>query len=148
MMPGSIGYLISIQWILKYKKYVQYDSLRKKVMPQWDQSQSKPPGKITNADFLSIDSDVCLHGTGGTEKGTEAECIDRYIKKGAVENKHFEFCSAASWEFLSEKYGFDLEVKRYYQNGQLTLGATLEVKMKLVPLVLVYTDYLVRQEIS
>ena len=83
-----------------------------------------------------------LPGTSSKEKGCEAECIDRYIKKGASEEKHFEVCSPETWVFLSKKYGFDYEVKRYYKKGQQWNNSTtsLELKMKLIPIVLVFED--------
>jgi hypothetical protein len=54
-----------------------------------------------------------LSGTG-SDKESEHEFMDRYIKEGACENQNFEVCSAEIWEFLSSKYGFDFEVKRFY----------------------------------
>lgn len=74
------------------------------------------PGPITNKDFLETDP-VFLHGTKSStaEKGYEHECIDRYIKRDATENSDYEICSPEIWEFVNEKYGCDLEVRRYYQ---------------------------------
>jgi hypothetical protein len=48
------------------------------------------------------------------EKGSEPECIDRYLKNDAIENKDYEVCSSEIWEFLSALYGFDFVVRRYY----------------------------------
>jgi len=58
-----------------------------------------------------------LHGTATTnevEKGSEPECIDRYLKSDAMENKDYEVCSSETWEFLSALYGYDYVVRRYY----------------------------------
>ena len=44
--------------------------------------------------------------------------IDRYIVEGAVENQDYEICSTEIWQFLSSKFGFDFEVRRYYFKGQ------------------------------
>ena len=74
------------------------------------------PGKVTNSDFLEVDAEVYLHGTG-TEKGQESEYIDRYIKKTSLERQDYEVISAETWEFVKEKYGFDFEVKRFYNKG-------------------------------
>ena len=74
------------------------------------------PGEVTNSDFLEVDSEEYLHGSG-TEKGQESEYIDRYIKKTSLERQDYEVISAETWEFVKEKYGFDFEVKRFYNKG-------------------------------
>jgi hypothetical protein len=100
--------------VLKYKKYVFYDKLVRNAAPDMTSDLVlESPGKITNSDILEVDSDTFLHGTG-TEKGFESEFIDRYIKKTCVETSDYEIVSAETWEFLSSKYGFDYEIKRYY----------------------------------
>lgn len=37
---GSVGYLISLEWINKYKKYVYYDQLRRNVTPEKPASEN------------------------------------------------------------------------------------------------------------
>ena len=115
---GSPGYLISLAWVSKYKKYCFYDKLARNIAPDRSQTEliQPHPGKITNSDFLEIDSDVYLHGTG-QEKGQESEYIDRYIKKTCSERVDYEVISAETWEFVSSRYGFDFEVKRFYNKG-------------------------------
>jgi hypothetical protein len=54
-----------------------------------------------------------LSGTG-SDKESEHELMDRYIKEQASEGRNFDVFSAEIWEFLSTKYGFDYEVKRFY----------------------------------
>ena len=83
-----------------------------------------------------------MHGTN-SEKGWESEYIDRYVRKTCVENSDYEVISDETWEFLSKRYGFDLEVKRYYiKKESWSYQTTLEVTFKLVPVVLVFTDQL------
>ena len=62
---GNYGYLISLNWILKYKKYVHYDSLRRNLSPQFTSGHANThPGKISNSDFLYTNKDVYLSGSG------------------------------------------------------------------------------------
>lgn len=91
-----------------------------------------------------------LHGTKSAtaEPGQEHECIDRYIKAEALENTDYEIIGADTWEFLKDKYGCDLEVRRYYQKGQWSYYSKLEVSMKRVPLCLVFTDQLAKVEVN
>jgi len=65
-----------------------------------------------------VNENIYLVGTKtqtAFDKGNEPECIDRYIRNDAVENKDFKVCSGEMWEFLSSRYGYDLIVRRYYQ---------------------------------
>ena len=75
---GSIGYLISLDWTTKYKKYIHYDSLRRNIKPT-PSEDAVHPGKITNSDFLETNSQIFLSGSTSTDKGSEPECLDRYI---------------------------------------------------------------------
>ncbi len=88
-----------------------------------------------------------MHGTN-SEKCSESDYIDRYIKKTCVENSDYEIISAETWEFLTQRYAFDFEVKRYYQKGTWSYNTSLEVNLKLVPVVLVFTDQLLNQPIE
>jgi hypothetical protein len=112
---GSVGYLISLQWVRNYKDYLQYDALKNREKPRFG-SHTKP-GPVTNADFLETDA-AFLVGTGqNSEKQQEPEVIDRYIKEGAMENRDYEVVSQDIWTFVSQLYGYDLEVRRYYYKG-------------------------------
>lgn len=139
---GKPGYLISVAWIQRYKKYVFYDRISRSQVPSLSDVLHPHPGQITNSDFLETDSNTYLHGTN-TEKGWESEYIDRYVKKTCLENQDYEIISEETWEFLSKQYGFDLEVKRYYiKKESWSYQTTLEITFKLVPVVLVFTDQL------
>lgn len=48
---GSPGYLISVNWITKYKTYIQYEQLRRNAKPEYN-PELVHPGRITNSDFL------------------------------------------------------------------------------------------------
>ena len=116
--PGSEVFLISLKWITCYKLYLQYERIKKGLLPK--ECPQKPMGPIENACFLNTDAQKFLCGSGTTysDKGQESECIDRYIKSEAVEHRHFELCSPYLWKFLADKYGFDFEVRRYYERSQ------------------------------
>ena len=75
---GSIGYLISLEWTVKYKKYIHYESLRRNIKPT-PSEEAVHPGKIINSDFLETNPQIFLPGSGSSDKGAEPECIDRYI---------------------------------------------------------------------
>jgi len=75
---GSIGYLISLEWTVKYKKYIHYESLRRNIKPT-PSEEAVHPGKIINSDFLETNPQIFLPGSGSSDKGSEPECIDRYI---------------------------------------------------------------------
>lgn len=80
---GSVGFLISLDWITKYKKHIQYDTLRRNMAPTpLEENDVELPGKITNSDFLDTDPETHLQGTAPAkaDNGQETECIDRYIK--------------------------------------------------------------------
>jgi hypothetical protein len=47
----------------------------------------------------------------------EPEMIDRYIREGAQEKGDYEVINQELWEFLHLKYGYDFEVRRYWQKG-------------------------------
>jgi hypothetical protein len=133
--PGSVGYLVSCQWVLKYKQYLQYKSIKAN-KPVSAVNNVAHPGIITNHDFLHTDHRVYLPGSSsGTEKGQETECIDRYIKSTCFEYRHFQIFSAESWEFVNSRYGCDFEVRRYYYKGRWE-GSTMEINMKQVPIII------------
>lgn len=71
------------------------------------------PGKITNCDIIDGDTSRCLEGTGNL-KGFEKSAFDRHLKPKMQENQDFMIISEKIWHALSSKYGFDLEVKRFY----------------------------------
>lgn len=78
-----------------------------------------------------------------SEGGEDADYIDRYIKKTSIENQDFEVISTELWEFLKARYSYDFEVKRYYQKASTwSYQTSLEVRLKLVPVVFVFTDSL------
>lgn len=133
-LPGSVGYLVSCQWVLKYKQYLQYKTIKAN-RPISAVNSVAGPGIITNQDFLHTDHRKHLPGSSGAEKGQETECIDRYIKSSCFENRHFQIFSAESWDFVNSRYGCDFEVRRYYMKGRWE-GSTLEVNMKQVPIII------------
>ena len=112
--------------------------------PQFDANyESHHPGKITNETFLEVDTDKFLPGVVPEKEitgGKEPEVIDRYIRAQASEVSDFEICSTEMWKFLSEAYGFDYEVRRYYKKGSWSYYTTLEVAMKQVPLIIVMCE--------
>jgi hypothetical protein len=51
---GSVGYLISADWIRRYKKYIYYSDLKRNVTPE-ENNNVEAPGPITNKDFLELE---------------------------------------------------------------------------------------------
>ena len=69
-------------------------------------------------DFIEANSDTFLRGTASSvDKMQEPEMIDRYIREGAQEKGDYEVINQELWEFLHLKYGYDFEVRRYWQKG-------------------------------
>lgn len=52
------------------------------------------------------------------------------------------------WEFLCSKYGFDFEVRRYYQKRGYSFYTQMEVIFKQVPVIVVTYDQLKSQQID
>ena len=85
-------------------------------------------------------SDKFLKGTG-TVAGFETSVADTYLSNNARERMHFEFVNEAIWNFLSERYGCDHEIKRFYVNkGQFYSSVSIDARLKLIPIYLVRAD--------
>ena len=111
-VEGESLWLISATWLRRYDKYIEYDSLTE----NWTASanlQGNIPGKISNQDFLESDFTIFPQGTGKLE-GFESTVFDRHIKTGMTVSKDFRCISKELWGFLSSRYGFDTEVRRYF----------------------------------
>ena len=148
---GSVAYIISLQWINQYKRYIHYKYLAKNQTPEFESDyESKHPGPITNAKFLNTDSDVYLHGerVEGAKDGKEPECIDRYIDANATEYNDYEICNKEIWDFCSSRYGYDFEVHRYYKKTSWSYYTSVEVKMKEIPIIFVFCDQVAEKEID
>ena len=52
---GEPGYLISLAWVLNYKKYIFYDKIVRNQTPSISDEIQPHPGKITNSVFLETD---------------------------------------------------------------------------------------------
>ena len=90
---------------------------------------------------METDTQTYLTGTGtNQDKMWEPEHIDRYIKESARENGEFVVINQELWEFLHKKYGYDFEVRRYWHKGQWVYQSTMEITMKQVPVILIFTD--------
>jgi len=112
---GTPAFVISTEWLAKYKIYIFYSDLRYNATPSVsdpDHVSSRHPGKITNESVLDL-APKFLKGTGeGAD--LEADVVDRYLHKDARERTDFEFINEEMWKFLAERYGFDTTIKRYY----------------------------------
>ena len=120
--------------------------------PQFDANYEQyHPGKISNETFIEVDTDKFLPGMAPESQvsgGKEPEVIDRYIRAQASEYSDYEICSTEMWKFLSEAYGYDYEVRRYYKKGSWSYYTSLEVSMKSVPVILVLYDKVKELEIN
>lgn len=67
--------------------------------------------------------------------------FDRYLKSKVQENYDYLVISDKIWEILSQKYGYDVCVKRIYgKQGSYSYYTTLEITLKRVPVFIVYAD--------
>ena len=75
---GEPGWLISMPWINKYYKYIQYDKIKVNMKPERTEDHYKNffPGKITNYDIVESDTSKYLEGTGKL-KGFDSTVFDR-----------------------------------------------------------------------
>ena len=140
---GTPAYLISNDWMEKYKKYCFYQNLKYNDQPEpaEDHLQTMHPGPVTNASLLHQE-DYFLKGTG-TLTDFETEAIDTYLHKDSRERMHFEIYNKAIWDFLHEKYGSDHAIKRFYINkGMYSTFSELECRLTKIPVKLVYASEL------
>lgn len=74
-------------------------------------------------------------------KGFDFEVFDRYLKSKVQENYDYLVISDKIWEILSQKYGYDVCVKRIYgKQASYSYYTTLEITLKRVPVFIVYAD--------
>ena len=72
--------------------------------------------------------------------------FDRYIPDTCEEGKQFEVISKEMWEFLSSKYKFDLEVRRYYYKPQYAWQTQMDIRLKQMPFIFVNIDKLPKSD--
>lgn len=148
---GTAGYLISLKWVNSYKKYLHYRDVAKGETPQFEQGyEEKHPGLITNGKFLNTDEQIYLTGVvvEKPESGKEAECLDRFIDSNATEYNDYEICNKEMWDFVSSRYGFDFEVRRYYKKQSWSYYTSVEVEMKRVPIFFCFCENFAETEIN
>lgn len=105
------GWLISTKWLDKYKTHIHFEALTLNLTPE---PQTKThPGPIANALLLDTDTTKYLQAPCSL-KGMEPEVIDRFLKDDVTEGNDFEVVGEEIWAFLSQKYKFDFEVKRWF----------------------------------
>lgn len=111
---GTPAYIISSEWLDKYKKYCFYGDLKHNLQPRVEEGHftTHKPGMIINHDLLHHEEKY-LKGTG-TINDFETEVFDKYLSKERREKMHFEFINEEMWQFLKAKYGCDHVIKRYY----------------------------------
>ena len=104
---GTPAYIISIDWLAKYKAYCFYEEIKfnQSPAPDEDHVAEKHPGPITNAELLHPDAKF-LKGTG-TLNGFESEVMDTYLHEAVRERINFEFVNEEIFVFLKDKYGCD-----------------------------------------
>ena len=93
MTAGDPTYVISKEWIDKYKKYCFYSSAKYGTSPSTSEThlEQYAPGKILNEEVIHI-GERYLQGTG-KQKNFEKEVYDRFLHKDKREKMHFEFIS-------------------------------------------------------
>jgi len=117
--PGTISYLVSVNWLKKYMNFILFDQFKREVTENDlklddDHFEKNFPGPISNEqDFLEKDQDgVNLYGTGQL-RHFESEFIDRFVFQQSHPNQDFYCVNEELWEFLFGRYGGQI-VKRYY----------------------------------
>ena len=142
---GTPAFIISIEWLNKYKAYCFYDELKYNQSPSPDEDHvtAKHPGQISNTELLHDESKF-LKGTG-TIPGFEEEVIDTYLLSNVRERINFEFVNEEIWLFLKDKYGCDQSIKRWYAaRGTYTSLCEVDARFKLIPVFFVRADDLYR----
>jgi hypothetical protein len=114
---GTPVFLISKQWIDQYKEYVFFKEIVRGSNPNMeeDHCKEKHPGPITNSVLLQ-DGSRYLTGTGD-DPDFEGDVMDTYLRDEVRETADYELFGQALWDFVSERYGFDRTVRRFYTKG-------------------------------
>ena len=131
---GTVAYIISTEWMDKYKKFIFYDDLKYNDTPDAsdDHLTAMHPGPINNAGLLQQE-EIFLKGTG-TVAELESDLWDTYLHKDTRERMHFEFYNKEIWDFLNNKYGSDHAIKRYYINkGTYSTFSELDARLTRIP---------------
>ena len=131
---GETVYLLSKNWLRKYKEYVLYSDVKRNNKPTQPEVD-KHPGPITN------DEDLCekpetklLLGTGTV---FDANTADKYIRDDVRERYEFKIVNQEFWEFLHSRYGGSI-IKRA-ANSVNPYSTTVEVRLKRLTVVLLPT---------
>lgn len=113
-----------------------------------DHLTKKHPGEIKNVPLLHSEAKY-LKGTGEV-KDFEAEVADTYLHKDTRERQHFEIINEEIWKFLSDRYGHDTIIKRYYANsgGQFFRSTELDTRFELIPVFIVRAEDLYGGQIA
>lgn len=78
---GQPAYLISSEWLQKYKKYILHRKIKANSKPHMEPDHTKEnhPGPITNIEDFCDSDPKYLKGTGKVEQ-FEVSVVDRYLK--------------------------------------------------------------------
>ena len=100
---GTPAYIISTEWLDKYKVYCFFDELKFNQSPTAEENHATAhhPGQITNAGLLHTE-DKFLKGTG-TLPGFEPEVMDTYLHQDCRERTNFEFVNEEIWLALPQR---------------------------------------------
>lgn len=148
---GTPAFLISTEWMVKYKKYCFYDDLRFNMNPREiddDHIAKNSPGPITNAELLETDEKY-LKGTGDLND-FEADVSDTYLRKDKFERTNFEFINEDLWKFLFERYGADQTIKRYYVSKSSGFYSSCEIdsRFEVLPVYITRADDLFAGQVA
>lgn len=127
---GSVAYLVSRNWLAKYKKFLFYNEIKNNMKPEPSETHFEHfhPGPISNKeDLLYADVDSFLT-SGRAQENYE----DDFVEEGKREQVDFKIVDEDIWAFLHEKYG-GYPIKRFYHR----VGGTPKVEVKLLKLPIV-----------
>lgn len=138
---GTPGYLISTQWLDKYKTYIFYRDIKSDTKPvlESDHCEKTHPGVISNEKDLLETGDRYLKGTGKA-KEFESEVLDTYLQSNSREGYDFEIYNQELWDFLSSRYTADTTIKRYYQKASYGYLTECEVRFVVLPVIILNAD--------
>ena len=101
LSQGSPAYLISKEWLKKYKEYILIQDVKRHKKPEIaeDHVAKLHPGRMTNEEDLCEDSNLNLKGTGTAP--FEKSVVDTYLKPNLLERRDYKVYNANLWNFLN-----------------------------------------------
>lgn len=127
---GDVGYLISMNWLEKWKKLVYYDQLYRNLQPEYDAEKSKDIPEIDNESLIRDQSTILTDVDPNSY-------LNFVLKPNIKMNVDYKVVEEEIWDFFRSKYG-GVEIKRFFHKTY-SFGAEIEAKLKEFKIVLLPT---------